>query len=199
MLTVWNRLEGRPRSVEFTRAAHRSARRLVDADPAMADRELHGTTPIPVLAQAQLSRASLTGYQARVGADGDGPGRAAQALVERRPLDLFGAGGIGAIDLRLAIGRRFEIGPGAVSRGVVAEWPFVAPIRSPRRHRARCTPRSGRRCARSRVVRSTAIASTRTSSRRQRQPWGAVSILDATNRLIRPGRLVEFVEGMFEH
>lgn len=206
MVTVWNRLEGRPRSVDFTRALRaevRDALWMLTRQWQMG--ELHGDDAgSPVLAKVQLSQATLDGFQARdAPATALDPAVPLEAVVERRPLDVFGAGGLGAIDLRLAIGRRFiKSIPAPYRAALIAQWPFVAPdpVDAADTDRvahlevwATLRAIAGRALDGYRLYEHLAAVPGNT-------PWGAVTVLDADKpALVRAGeRLVEFVNGMFE-
>jgi hypothetical protein len=102
-VTVWNRLEGRPRTVAFERALRAEVR---DALWMLSRQwqlgELHGEDAgSPVLAKLHLETTRLTRYQP----DGGEPEAfdaavPLEATVERRPIPL-------GLDVRVAIGRRW--------------------------------------------------------------------------------------------
>ena len=130
-VSLWNRLEGRPRSVDFTRALRAEVRDglwMLTRQWQMG--EFHGDDAgSPVLAKVQVAQAPVTRFQARdatpVGVDGTVP---LEALAERRSLAHLGAGGLGAIDLRMVLGRRFLRRIPAVYRpAFVDRYAFVAP------------------------------------------------------------------------
>src|SRR4051794_25532795 len=130
-VTRWHRVEGIPRTHDFTRALRAEVR---DALWMLTRQwqlgELHGDDAgSPVLAKVQMSQAELVGFQARdtpqVALD---PAIPLEAVVERRALDVLRTAGTGAIDLRLVIGRRFvKSVPATYREGLIAEWGFVAP------------------------------------------------------------------------
>ncbi|AVZ71003.1 hypothetical protein SLUN_00775 [Streptomyces lunaelactis] len=130
-VTIWNRVEGRPRSVEFDRALRaevRDALWMLTRQWQMG--EFHGDDAgSPVLAKVQVAQAALTTFQARdatpVAFDGSQP---LEAVVERRPLDHLTAGGLGAADLRMMLGRRFlKRIPPVYRQSFVERYAFVAP------------------------------------------------------------------------
>lgn len=130
-VTIWNRLEGRPRSPEFGRSLRAEIR-----DPLWLltrqwqTGEFHGDDAgSPVFAKLQLSQAQLTGFEARdaapVAIDEKLP---LEALVERRALDPLDAGGLGAIDLRAVLGRRFlRLIPSEYRPAFVKRYGFALP------------------------------------------------------------------------
>jgi hypothetical protein len=101
-VTVWNRLEGRPRKPDFERALRAEVR---DALWMLTRQwqlgEFHGDDAgSPVLARLEASTAQLTSFRPRDRAAeplGDGP---LEATVERRPIAL-------TLDLRLLMGRQW--------------------------------------------------------------------------------------------
>jgi hypothetical protein len=130
-VTVWNRVEGRPRSVEFTRALRaevRDALWMLTRQWQMG--EFHGDDAgSPVLAKLQVSQAALSRFHpgdgAPVGLDGSVP---LEALAERRSFDHLLTGGLGAIDVRMALGRRFlKRIPSVYRQQFVDRYAFVAP------------------------------------------------------------------------
>jgi hypothetical protein len=130
-ITVWNRLEGRPRSVEFGRALKAEVR---DALWMLTRQwqlgEFRGDDAgSPILARYQVSDAPLTGYQARDAAPvGYDPAIPLEATVERRDLALLDAAGLGGLDLRLMLGRRFlKLIPSGYTSAFVGRYAFVVP------------------------------------------------------------------------
>jgi hypothetical protein len=108
-VTVWNRLEGRPRSADFSRSLRAEVR-----DPLwMLSRQWQlgefaaDDAGSPVSSSLELATSRLTGYQA-----GSSPGvplpesAPLEATVERRSLPRVTASALG-LDLRLILGRRF--------------------------------------------------------------------------------------------
>jgi hypothetical protein len=206
MVTVWNRLEGRPRSVDFTRALRaevRDALWMLTRQWQMG--ELHGDDAgSPVLAKVQLSQAALEGFQTRnAPASALDPAVPLETVVERRPLDIFRSGGLGAIDLRLAIGRRFVKSIPAPYRTVLAaQWPFVSPdpLEADDTDRvahlevwATLRAIAGRALDGYRLYEHLVAAPGNT-------PWGAVTVLDVDKpALVDAGaRLVDFFNSIFE-
>jgi hypothetical protein len=140
-VTVWNRLEGRPRTVEFDAALRAEVR-----DPLwMLARqwqlgEFRGEDAgSPVSATYHLRTTRPTRYRAQENPPTALPGRQPlEATVEARPVPFtIGADRV-ALDLRIAMGRRWvklmaaaptvpAPLPAAVQRAVVARWPIAAP------------------------------------------------------------------------
>jgi hypothetical protein len=206
MVTTWNRLEGRPRSVDFTRALRAEVR---DALWMLTRQwqlgELHGDDAgSPVLAKVQLSQAELVGFQARDAAPAAiDPAIPLEAVVERRPLDILRAAGAGAIDLRLVIGRRFmKSVPSPYRAALIAQWGFAPPDPDDPADTDRvahlevwATLRSiaGRALDGYRLYEHLVAAPGNT-------PWGTVPVLDADKpALVDAGkRLVAWVDAMFQ-
>jgi len=206
MVTVWNRLEGRPRSVDFTRALRaevRDALWMLTRQWQMG--ELHGDDAgSPVLAKVQLSQAVLDGFQARDAAvSALDPAVPLEAVVERRPLDIFRSGGLGAIDLRLAIGRRFVKSiPAPYRAALIGQWPFAAPDPLDAADTDRVAHLEV--WATLRAIAGRAMDGYRLYEHLVaapgNKPWGAVTVLDVDKpALIKAGeRLVDFVNSIFE-
>jgi hypothetical protein len=128
-VTVYNRLEGRPRTREFDRALRAEVR---DALWMLTRQwqvgEFHGDDAgSPVLARLQLAERELTGYRPRDGApepfDDTLP---LEARVERRPLPL-------SLDVRLLMGRQWlKLVDDAVAAGYrdafTDAFPFTMPV-----------------------------------------------------------------------
>ncbi len=206
MLTVWNRLEGRPRSVDFTRALRvevRDALWMLTRQWQLG--ELHGDDAgSPVMAKVQMSQAELNGYQARdttpVAID---PSLPLETVVERRPLEMMRAGGLGGIDLRLVIGRRFlKWVPAPYRVALVGQWAFAAPdpddpadtdLVAHLEVWATLRSIAGRALDGYRLYEHLVAAPGNT-------PWGSVPILEADkSELIDAGsRLVSWVDNMFQ-
>jgi hypothetical protein len=130
-VTIWNRLEGRPRSVDFTRALRAEVRDgLWMLTRQWQTGEFHGDDAgSPVLARVQVSQTPLSSFQAREsaasGLDGSLP---LEALAERQGLDNVTAGGLGAIDLRMLLGRRFlKLIPAVYRPAFVDRYRFLEP------------------------------------------------------------------------
>lgn len=109
-VTVWNRLEGRPRTQAFDRALRAEVRdalwmlsRQWQLDEFRGD-----DAGSPFFAKLHVTHAPLTRYRAGDGAAepfaADGP---LEAKVERRPLPLVLGGREVALDLRLVMGRQW--------------------------------------------------------------------------------------------
>lgn len=130
-ITIWNRVEGRPRTVDFGRALRAEIR---DALWMLAKQwqfgEFRGDDAgSPVLAKFQLSDAKLNSFRPRdgttVAVDETLP---LEAIVERRNLDVLTVGGLGGIDLRLVLGRRFlKLVPPMYHQAFVGQYGFEAP------------------------------------------------------------------------
>ena len=132
-ITIWNRLEGRPRTPSFDRALQRrGARRAVDADQAVAD----GRVPRQRRRLAGLREAADRDDAAdQVPArrrrptqlfDDDVP---LEAKVERRPVPLHRRRPI-SLDLRLAMGRQWLAliaGVGDYRQAFIDAYPIAAP------------------------------------------------------------------------
>ncbi|MEU8399537.1 hypothetical protein AB0C28_30485 [Nonomuraea sp. NPDC048892] len=130
-VTIWNRIEGRPRSPDF----HRALRAEIRDGLWMLTRqwqmgEFHGEDAgSPVLAKVQVGQAELATFQARdgnqVAYDGTRP---LEAVAERRALDHLGAGGLGAVDLRMMLGQRFlKLIPPVYRQAFIERYAFTAP------------------------------------------------------------------------
>ncbi len=109
-VTMWNRLEGRPRTQAFDRALKAEVR---DALWMLTKQwqlgEFRGSDAgSPVFAKVRVDTTRLTKYQA-----GSGPVEAMrydvpmETTVERRPLTMVSAGQPMALDIRLAMGREW--------------------------------------------------------------------------------------------
>jgi hypothetical protein len=131
-VTVWNRLEGRPRTEQFDRALRAEVR---DALWMLTRQwqlgELHGDDAgSPFFARLHLSTTRLTKYRPRELAPepyrGDVP---LEATVERRPVQLVRAGREIALDLRLIMGRQWLKMTAAVGHGqaFIDHYPIELP------------------------------------------------------------------------
>lgn len=109
-VTVWNRLEGRPRRTQFDRALRAEVR---DALWMLTRQwqlgEFRGDDAgSPVLARLNLATTRLTKYRAREAASEPfEEGTPLEATVERRPVSLERGGREIALDLRLLMGRQW--------------------------------------------------------------------------------------------
>jgi hypothetical protein len=109
-VTVWNRLEGRPRSADFSRSLRAEVR---DALWMLSRQWQLGEFAAddagsPVSTKLHVATSELQGYQAGTNAPGPFPaGLPLDAVVERRELPLAIDGSPIALDLRLAMGRRW--------------------------------------------------------------------------------------------
>lgn len=128
-LTIWNRVEGRPRTVDFRRSLRAEVR---DALWFLTRQwqlgEFAGDDAgSPVLVRYQLGTTTLTGYR-----PGDGPAGVfdpavpLEAVVERRTVDDTFRHGLS--DVRVALGRRFlKLVPAQYHAAFVERYGFVAP------------------------------------------------------------------------
>lgn len=130
-ITMWNRLEGRPRSVEFgdaLRAEVRDALWMLTRQWQVG--EFRGDDAgSPVLADYELSETRLGTFRARgltsVSFDQSRP---LEATVERRRVPLDGSGPFGSLDLRLMLGRRWlKLVPPVYRQAFVDRWGFTPP------------------------------------------------------------------------
>jgi hypothetical protein len=109
---MWNRLEGRPRRTDFTRALRAEARDplwLLTRQWQMG--EFAGEDAgSPVLAKVAWRTNSVTALHAEGGAPRsyDRDALPLEAVIEARPVDLIRAGRKHNVDVRLALGRRWE-------------------------------------------------------------------------------------------
>ncbi|WP_218034207.1 hypothetical protein [Acrocarpospora corrugata] len=127
-VTMWNRVEGRPRSPDFDRALRAEIRDglwMLTRQWQMG--EFHGDDAgSPVLAKVQVAQAPLATFQARdaIPAAYDGS-RPLEAVAERRALDHLTAG---ALDLRMMLGRRFlKLIPPVYRHFFIERYSFDAP------------------------------------------------------------------------
>jgi hypothetical protein len=109
-VTVWNRLEGRPRTGQFDRALKaevRDALWMLTRQWQMG--EFRGEDAgSPVFARLHLATTRLTKYRPRaLAAEPFGENAPLEATVERRPLPLVRAGREISLDLRLVMGRQW--------------------------------------------------------------------------------------------
>lgn len=143
-VTVWNRLEPRPRTVSFTRALRAE---VSDALWMLTKQwqmgEFRGSdTGSPVFAKLQVDNTRLTKYQPAAGAselfEYEVP---LEAKVERRPLPLIQGGRPVALDLRLLMGRQWLSlirGIGPYENDFIAKYPIAAPDPSKKDDAAYC-------------------------------------------------------------
>lgn len=133
-ITLWNRLEGRPRTHDFERALRAEVR-----DPLwMLARqwqmgEFRGDDAgSPVTAKVQVDTTQLTKYKAAGNPseafDDDVP---LEAKVEQRPVRLRFADTTMAVDLRLAIGRRWLKLIAGIEAGLEAKFVAALPFAMP--------------------------------------------------------------------
>jgi hypothetical protein len=133
-VTMWNRLEGRPRTQDFQRALQAEVR---DALWMLSRQwqlgEFRGSDAgSPVFAKVRVDSSALTRYR-----PGDGgavvpfdDATPFEAQVERRPVPLRIGGQIASLDLRLAMGRQWQrlIAPiGAYAQAFTDAYPVTAP------------------------------------------------------------------------
>ncbi|MCY1039702.1 hypothetical protein OV208_00100 [Corallococcus sp. bb12-1] len=137
-LTLWNRLEGRPRAERFDRALKaevRDALWLLTRQWQMG--EFQGDDAgSPILAKLRVETSPLTGYQSAGGAveslDASVP---LEAQVERRPVPLTRGGRTLALDVRLLLGRHWlklvSTLPGLDVAAATAQFLARYPVRAP--------------------------------------------------------------------
>lgn len=124
-ITLWNRLEGRPRTHDFERALKAEVRDplwMLTKQWQMG--ELHGDDAgSPVVAKVHLETTELTKYQAAGHPpepfDDDVP---LEAKVEQRPIPFRTGGQDMALDLRLAMGRRWLKLAGGIEPGLAQKF-----------------------------------------------------------------------------
>lgn len=133
-VTMWNRLEGRPRTQDFTRALQAEVR---DALWMLGRQwqlgEFRGSDAgSPVFAKVRMDTTTLTRF--RPGDDGTvgafDTSTPFEAQVERRPVPLRIGGRVASLDLRLAMGRQWQrlAAPiGAFAALFVEHYPVAAP------------------------------------------------------------------------
>ncbi len=133
-VTMWNRLEGRPRTQDFQRALQAEVR---DALWMLSRQwqlgEFRGSDAgSPVFAKVRVDSSVLTRY--RPGDNGTvvpfDESTPFEAQVERRPVPLRIGGQVASLDLRLAMGRQWQrlIAPiGAYAQAFADAYPVVAP------------------------------------------------------------------------
>jgi hypothetical protein len=109
-VVMWNRLEGRPRRADFTRALKAEAR-----DPLwMITRQwqvgefVGEDAGSPVTAKAAWNTDAVTELHTPAGAEPYDPNVPLEAVLEARPIPLTRAGRMHNADLRLALGRRWR-------------------------------------------------------------------------------------------
>jgi hypothetical protein len=131
-VTVWNRVEPRPRSVEFDRALHAEVR---DALWMVARQwqlgEFRGDDAgTPVSVQLHLATTRLTRYRPGGGASEafDDAAVPLEADVERRRVPFSTGGDVVALDLRLVMGRQWlKMVDAGLRDAFVERWGFTAP------------------------------------------------------------------------
>jgi len=133
-VTLWNRLEGRPRTVEFDRALRAEVR-----DPLwMLARqwqlgEFRGEDAgSPVSATFHVRTTRPTRYRPQEEPAADLPGRQPlEAVVEARPVPFTIGSDRVAVDLRVAMGRRWmklmAAQPSTVQIKIISRWPITPP------------------------------------------------------------------------
>ena len=133
-VTMWNRLEGRPRTQDFQRALQAEVR---DALWMLSRQwqlgEFRGSDAgSPVFAKVRVDSSALTRYRpgdsgTAVPFDDAAP---FEAQVERRPVPLRIGGQLASLDLRLAMGRQWQrlIAPiGVYAQAFTDAYPVTAP------------------------------------------------------------------------
>ena len=133
-VTMWNRLEGRPRTQDFQRALQaevRDALWMLSRQWQMG--EFRGSDAgSPVFAKVRVDSSTLTRY--RPGDTGTvgpfDPSTPFESQVEQRPVPLRIGGDVASLDLRLAMGRQWQrlVAPiGSYATAFVNAYPVVAP------------------------------------------------------------------------
>jgi len=131
-VTIWNRLEGRPRTTEFGRALKAEVR-----DPLwMLTRQwqfgefLGEDGGTPVTATYHLRTTRPTRYCAQEGAPSDLPaGLPLETVVESRPVPFTIGTDLISLDLRLALGRRWlKLAPAGLRAAFITRWPIRLPV-----------------------------------------------------------------------
>jgi len=109
-VVMWNRLEGRPRRADFTRALKAEVR-----DPLwMITRQwqigefLGEDAGSPVTAKVAWNTDAVTELHTAAGVEPYDPDLPLEAVIEARPVPLVRAGRVHNADLRLALGRRWK-------------------------------------------------------------------------------------------
>jgi hypothetical protein len=135
-VTVWNRVEGRPRTTEFDRALKAEVR---DALWMLARQwqfgEFRGEdTGSPVSATYHLRTATATRYRPQETPPGPLPGKLPlEAVAERRAVPFRIGTDLVGLDLRLMMGRRWTklmndaINPPPVRQTIIDRWPVRLP------------------------------------------------------------------------
>jgi len=144
-ITVWNRLEGRPRTVDFgrsLRAEVRDALWMLSRQWQMG--EFQGDDAgSPIKVTFQISHTPVDGFQARdatpTNIDETVP---LEAVVERRDVEIALAnGGLGMLDVRMTMGRRFlKLVPAEYKARFIDQYPFEAPDPTDAAHVERVAP-----------------------------------------------------------
>ncbi|WP_283138990.1 hypothetical protein [Rhizohabitans arisaemae] len=108
-VTVWNRVEGRPRTTEFGRALRAEVRdALWQLTRQWQFGEFRGEDAgSPVTAQYHLNTTRPTRFRAGDAPPADLPGDPLEAVVERRPVPFTVGADPVSLDLRLILGRRW--------------------------------------------------------------------------------------------
>jgi hypothetical protein len=132
-VTVWNRLEGRPRSADFSRSLRaevRDAHWLLSRQWQMGEFAADDAGS-PVATKLHVATSALDGFRPGAAAAGPLPGTVPlDAAVERRRVPLQVDGTPLALDLRLALGRRWLalVAPiGAYAEAFRTRYAFTLP------------------------------------------------------------------------
>lgn len=179
-ITLWNRLEGRPRTHEFERALRAEIRDplwLLTKQWQMG--EFQGDDAgSPVFAKMHIETTRLTKYRAAGNAaeafDDDVP---LEAKVERRAIPFEAAGRVVSLDLRVAMGRRWLKLIAGLKRGSSKNSSTRSAL-----------PRPTRRCTRTPPSRPTASCGRR-PPRWPGGPWTAARSSSAWSRVSTPTSL----------
>jgi hypothetical protein len=130
-VTIWNRLEGRPRTTEFGRALKaevRDALWMLTRQWQMGE-FLGEDAGSPVTATYHLQATRATRYRAQEGAVTDLPAALPmETVVEARTLPFVIGADLVSLDLRLALGRRWlKLAPAELRGVLLSRWPFRLP------------------------------------------------------------------------
>ncbi len=208
-VTVWNRLEGRPRTRDFSRALRAEVRdglwmltRQIQTGELQADDAASPVLAKVALASTPIRRfsASLTGASAPID-----PNVPLEATVEAQAVEsLFGinaASTVGAIDLRLLLGRRFlRLIPTSYRAAFIQQYPFTAPGDSAAdaEGTAQLDVWSMLRALAGRAM-DGYLLYRRMKSSASATPWGSVAVAESDKQTIRDAAaaMVALFDGMF--
>ena len=207
-VTVWNRLEGRPRTRDFSRALRAEVRdglwmltRQIQTGELQAD-----DAASPVLAKVAVASTAIGRFAASTsGASAPlDPNVPLEATVEAQSVEsLFGinaANASGAIDLRLMLGRRFlRLIPTSYRAAFIQQYPFTAPSESAvdAERTAQLEVWSMLRALSGRAM-DGYLLYRRLKSSASATPWGAVAVADSDKKTIRDAAaaMVALLDGL---